>query len=166
MREGVVPGGVKNRLASRAPLCCVAAMRSFAFFSLFALAPLAIGCGPGTATVSCEVGTADAGPAVTHSCTQYDNDPVDAVTAFDEACAGVPGNGCSITGVLGTCVIAELPVRDHGDGAVLRLRRHDRRRRAGRVRQAGRQVDRGVVTMGGQDPPFEMGGPRPPQTRR
>lgn len=81
-------------------------------FSLLSLAPLALllgACGPGTTTVSCEVGAADAGAGAgagakaAHVCTQYDNEPVDAVTEFDGACKGVTGQGCSLAGVIGTC---------------------------------------------------------------
>jgi hypothetical protein len=104
------PAGLKNRLASRAPLCCVAAMRSFSILSGLALAALAGACGPGVTTVSCEIGEADAGPTVAHSCTQFTGDPVDAVTSFDEACMGTPGSGCPTVGVLGTCSIPASPL--------------------------------------------------------
>jgi hypothetical protein len=74
--------------------------------ALGAAALLSTGCPPGTTTVSCETG-ANAGKAVAHVCTQYDNEPVDAVTDFDGACTGEPGNACPLTDVLGTCVISD-----------------------------------------------------------
>jgi hypothetical protein len=103
------------RLASRAFMCCVPAMRYPSLLSFVPLALLLCACGPGTTTVSCEVGAADAGAADAgaadagststnaHVCTQYANEPVDAVTSFDGACLGVSGNGCSLMDVLGTC---------------------------------------------------------------
>ena len=85
-------------------------MRDFSLLSLAPLALLLSACGPGTTTVSCEVGVSDTGAGATgaHVCTQYDNEPVDAVTDFDGACKGVPGQVCSLTGVLGTCSMGSV----------------------------------------------------------
>ena len=93
------------RLASRAFMCSVPAMRYPSLLSFAPLALLLCACGPGTTTVTCEVGAPDAGasPTTAHVCTVYLNEPVDAVTSFDGACMGVTGNACSTMGVLGTC---------------------------------------------------------------
>jgi hypothetical protein len=83
-------------------------MRYISILSWCALALLVDGCGPGTTTVSCEVGAdADAGAMVTHVCTQYDNEPDNAVTDLDGACMGVPGSGCSPAGAVATCVLSD-----------------------------------------------------------
>jgi hypothetical protein len=76
---------------------------------LAALAVLCVACGPGSTTVSCEVGAADGGTTAAHVCTQYENEPDDAVNDFNSSCTtmgGVPAGGCSATGVLGSCTIS------------------------------------------------------------